>query len=111
MLFEYSAFFIQFTNVCTHPCALVQWFHQITEERDEVTGMWMVAPSFNEDDSHDLSIIRTDSIIRSAHLLPMFGTRSVPNGVEFHNLLRRPKSIFKLGRLDTLGRQIKLIKS
>ncbi|KAJ8581811.1 hypothetical protein M405DRAFT_831751, partial [Rhizopogon salebrosus TDB-379] len=49
--------------------------------------MWMVAPSFNEDGSHDLSIIHTDSIICSAHLLPMFGTQSVPNGVEFHNSL------------------------
>lgn len=28
-----------FTNGHTYPCALVQWFHRITEERDELTGM------------------------------------------------------------------------
>ncbi|KAG2132524.1 uncharacterized protein EDB93DRAFT_1309634 [Suillus bovinus] len=74
-------FSFTFTNSHTYPCALVQWFHRIAEERDELTGMWMVAPSFNEDGSRDLSIIHIDSIIRGAHLLPIFGTQLVPRGL------------------------------
>ncbi|KAG1869708.1 hypothetical protein C8R48DRAFT_771097 [Suillus tomentosus] len=76
-----------FTNGHTYPCALVQWFHRITEERDELTGMWMVAPSLDEDGSCDLSIIHIDSIIRGAHLLPIFGTQIVPPGLQFHDSL------------------------
>ncbi|KIK32535.1 hypothetical protein CY34DRAFT_18979 [Suillus luteus UH-Slu-Lm8-n1] len=30
------------------------WFYRITEERDEVTGMYMVAPSFDEDGSPNI---------------------------------------------------------
>jgi hypothetical protein len=63
--------------------------------------MWMVALSFNEDGFRDLSIIRTDSIIRSAHLLPMFGTRSVPNGVKFHNSLNVYRG-FYVNQLTTM---------
>ncbi|KAG2150701.1 uncharacterized protein EDB93DRAFT_1327959 [Suillus bovinus] len=74
-------------GIHTYPCALVQWFHRIAEERDELTGMWMVAPSFNEDGSRDLSIIHIDSIIRGAHLLPIFGTQLVPRGLRFYDSL------------------------
>ncbi|KAG2142815.1 uncharacterized protein EDB93DRAFT_1292179 [Suillus bovinus] len=74
-------------GIHTYPCALVQWFHRIAEERDELTGMWMVAPSFNEDGSRDLSIIHIDSIIHGAHLLPIFGTQLVPRGLRFYNSL------------------------
>ncbi|KAG1834931.1 hypothetical protein DFJ58DRAFT_868489 [Suillus subalutaceus] len=80
-------FSFTFTNSHTYPCALVQWFHRIAEERDELTGMWMVAPSFNEDGSRDLSIIHIDSIIRGAHLLPIFGTQLVPRGLRFYDSL------------------------
>ncbi|KAG1840400.1 hypothetical protein C8R48DRAFT_751327 [Suillus tomentosus] len=80
-------FSFTFTNSHTYPCALVQWFHRIAEERDELTGMWMVALSFNEDGSRDLSIIHIDSIIRGAHLLPIFGTQLVPRGLRFYDSL------------------------
>ncbi|KAG1792906.1 uncharacterized protein HD556DRAFT_1432393 [Suillus plorans] len=80
-------FSFTFTNGRTYPCALIHWFYHITEERDELTGMWMVAPSFNKDGSHDLSIIHIDSIIRSAHLLPIFGTQFVPHGLQFYDSL------------------------
>ncbi|KAG2115732.1 uncharacterized protein F5147DRAFT_743328 [Suillus discolor] len=80
-------FSFTFTNGCTYPCALIHWFYRITEERDELTGMWMVALSFNEDGSRDLSIIHIDSIIRSAHLLPIFGMQFVPRGLQFYDSL------------------------
>ncbi|KAG1903865.1 uncharacterized protein F5891DRAFT_1126823 [Suillus fuscotomentosus] len=65
----------------------MDWFYQITEERDEATGMYMVAPSFDEDSSPNLSIIHIDSIVRGAHLLPIFGTQFVPRGLRFHHSL------------------------
>ncbi|KAG2755597.1 hypothetical protein P692DRAFT_201801024 [Suillus brevipes Sb2] len=73
-------------------CAFVntddrQWFYWITEERDEVTGMYMVAPSFDEDGSPNMSIIHIDSIVRGAHLLPIFGTQFVSQGLQFHHSL------------------------
>ncbi|KAG1844842.1 hypothetical protein DFJ58DRAFT_747584 [Suillus subalutaceus] len=74
-------------GIRTYPCALVQWFHRIGEERDELTGMWMVAPSFNDDGSRELSIIHIDSIIRGAHLLSIFGTQLVPRGLRFYDSL------------------------
>ncbi|KAG2060926.1 hypothetical protein BDR06DRAFT_979240 [Suillus hirtellus] len=67
-------FAFTFTNSHTYPCALIHcsmtlthWFYCITKKQDELTGMWMVAPSFNEDGSCNLSIIHIDSIICSAH--------------------------------------------
>lgn len=80
-------FSFTFTNSCIYSCALVQWFYRITEERDEVTGMYMVAPSFDEDGSPNMSIIHIDSIVRGAHLLPIFGTQFVPRGLQFHHSL------------------------
>ncbi|KAF8548771.1 hypothetical protein OG21DRAFT_1559855 [Imleria badia] len=70
------------------PCALVHWFDHVIDEPDELTGMWMVSPSFLEDGSHNLGVIHVDSIIRAAHLLPVFGDKPVPPPyVTFHNSL------------------------
>ncbi|KAG2156883.1 uncharacterized protein EDB93DRAFT_1238747 [Suillus bovinus] len=72
-----------FTNGHTYPCALL-------------TGMWMVAPSLNEDSSHDLLIIHIDSIICGAHLLPIFGFY-VNHFIDHH--------AFELSPLPLLSRQ------
>ncbi|KAI5984035.1 hypothetical protein EDD15DRAFT_2390543 [Pisolithus albus] len=50
-------------------------------------GMWMVRPSFMGNGSKNLSVIHLDSIVRSAHLLPIFGREQVPRAVNFHNSL------------------------
>ncbi|KAG1908200.1 uncharacterized protein F5891DRAFT_1124059 [Suillus fuscotomentosus] len=73
-------FSFTFTNSCTYSCTLVQWIYWITEEQDKATGMYMVAPSFDEDGSPNMSIIHIDSIVRGAHLLLIFGTQFVPQG-------------------------------
>jgi hypothetical protein len=70
------------------PCALVHWFRVIGNEPDASTGMWMVRPSFHEDGgTQELSVIHVDTIIRAAHLLPIFGTEPVPEILTFHNTL------------------------
>ncbi|KAI5985780.1 hypothetical protein EDD15DRAFT_2390119 [Pisolithus albus] len=76
-----------YTNGRTYSCALIHWFDHIADEPDKLTGMWMVRPSFMGNGSKNLSIIHLDSIVRSAHLLPIFGHEQVPRAVNFHNSL------------------------
>ncbi|KIK91577.1 hypothetical protein PAXRUDRAFT_796992 [Paxillus rubicundulus Ve08.2h10] len=87
-LLVYFVFFsFVFTNSQTSSCALIEWFDHIADRPDDLTGMWMVAPSCNDDGSQHLALIHADSIVCSAHLLPIFGeeyvsltqlTRSLP---------------------------------
>ncbi|KAI6019441.1 hypothetical protein PISMIDRAFT_75619, partial [Pisolithus microcarpus 441] len=45
-----------------YPCAVVHWFNHIGDEPDETTGMWMVHPSLNHHDEHNLAVIHVDTI-------------------------------------------------
>ena len=83
----YCFFSFTHTNCQIFPCALVHWFDRVTDEPDELTGMWMVSPSFLEDGWHNLAVIHVDSIVRAAHLLPIFGDELVPPYISFHNSL------------------------
>lgn len=77
-------------NGRTHPCALVQWFPCIDEHPDEDTGMWIVRPEYlrTRGSPPSLQIIHTDSIFRSAHLLPIFaGSQFVPPHLHFTQTL------------------------
>ncbi|KAG2126445.1 hypothetical protein BD769DRAFT_1628445 [Suillus cothurnatus] len=62
-------------------------FFSFTFTNNEATGMYMVAPSFGKDGSPNMSIIHIDSIVRGAHLLPIFGTQFVPWDLRFHHSL------------------------
>ncbi|EGO04717.1 hypothetical protein SERLA73DRAFT_118614 [Serpula lacrymans var. lacrymans S7.3] len=57
LLFSFS-----YRGVC-YPCALVQCFFHIADECDELTGMWIVHPDYNEDGSPTLQVIHTDCIM------------------------------------------------
>ena len=46
----------------------------------------MVAPSFISE-SENLAVIHVDTIVRGAHLLPIFGHQSVPPSISFYNSL------------------------
>ena len=65
----------------TYPCALVRWFSVTGEERDEVTGMWMVKPGVTEDGLPEFSVIHLDCVFHAAHLLPIYGDTQVPNDI------------------------------
>jgi hypothetical protein len=60
-----------------YPCALVQWYVKISEEPDDLTGMWIVEKEM-KDGEPLTSIIHLDSILRAAHLIPMFGDDFIP---------------------------------
>ena len=71
--------FFSFTYQDEHfVCALINWFGQEDSVPDPDIGMWTVSP--DEDDSGFLiyEVINAWSIACSAHLLPIFGTESLP---------------------------------
>jgi hypothetical protein len=78
----------------TYPCAVVHWFSYISEEPDEVTGMWMVTPDFDPSENPILAIIHIDCIFRAAHLLPIFGDSFVSEDVTHMNSLDRFKGFY-----------------
>ncbi|KAF8554079.1 hypothetical protein OG21DRAFT_1413206 [Imleria badia] len=47
----------------------------------------MVTPSFHDDGSKIFSVIHLDSIIRLAHLLPIFGEDQVSSAMNCYNSL------------------------
>ena len=62
----------------SYPCALVRWFTYVADEPDEVTGMWVVRPDYNADGSPAIGIIHLDSVLHTAHLIPVFGDNPMP---------------------------------
>jgi len=59
-----------------HECALVHWFSTIGTDPDDETGLWTVGPDTHDDGSPILSIIPLESIIRAAHLIPVYRTNN-----------------------------------
>ncbi|KAJ7167107.1 hypothetical protein C8R46DRAFT_1272411 [Mycena filopes] len=64
----------------TYPCALVTWFSPIGDEPCPDVGMWMVEPDLDErgERESDMSLIHLDTVLRAAHLIPIYGDHSVP---------------------------------
>ncbi|KAG6808987.1 hypothetical protein H0H92_002077 [Tricholoma furcatifolium] len=52
-----------------YPCALVTWFHAISDELCEETGMWVVEKDLDAHGVPIMSIIHIDTILRGAHLI------------------------------------------
>ncbi|KAH9013796.1 hypothetical protein EDB83DRAFT_2508700 [Lactarius deliciosus] len=59
-----------------YPCALVNWFSCKDDSPDDSTGMWIVEPYARGGDPSS-NIIHLDTILRAAHLLPVFGSERV----------------------------------
>ncbi|KAH9915818.1 uncharacterized protein B0H18DRAFT_1107822 [Fomitopsis serialis] len=62
----------------TYPCALVEWFEAVEDEPDGCTGMWVVEPDLYADNSRHTSVIHLDSVLRLAHLIPVYGEDFLP---------------------------------
>ncbi|KAJ7201558.1 hypothetical protein GGX14DRAFT_536142 [Mycena pura] len=70
----------------TQPCALVEWFKKVGRSPDAETGMWIVEPEMR---GHQrvLSIVHLDSMLRAAHLIPVFGPDPIPFDLRYiHSL-------------------------
>ena len=71
-----------------YPCALVRWFSCVGDSPDNTTGMWIVEPDTSDDDGETLtSIIHLNTVLRAAHLLPVFGSEHVPRTLFFTDTL------------------------
>lgn len=67
-----------------YPCAVIRWFNKFGDMADEDTGMWIVHPS-HVDGVPEYAVIHIDSIFRAAHLIPVYGTEFVPQGLKFYH--------------------------
>ncbi|PBK62152.1 hypothetical protein ARMSODRAFT_990497 [Armillaria solidipes] len=64
-----------------YPCALVHWFKKTSRSPDRKTGMWVVQPE-RRYTRPVLSVVHLDTLLRGAHLMPVFGPDPVP--LKFH---------------------------
>ncbi|KAJ3994076.1 hypothetical protein F5050DRAFT_1576335 [Lentinula boryana] len=70
-----------------HECALVHWFRRVSEQCDNSTGMWIVQPEFDLRNQRTLEVVHVDSITRGCHLLPIYGSRALPEDFTYHYAL------------------------
>ena len=77
-----------------HFCALVHWYVRESDERDKDTGMWIVHLERNQRGEALLDVIDAESIVRGAHLLPVYGNTRVPEGFHHFDALSGFKSFF-----------------
>ena len=95
----YCFFSLTHTDEQSFSCALVHRIDRIADEPDELAEMWMVAPSFI-DKSENLTVIHIDTIVRGAHLLPIFGHQPIPPSVSFYNSLDVYRGFYVNGFAD-----------
>ena len=65
-----------------YPCALVEWFSRLGRSPDSETGMWKVRPDIRRG-QRLCSVIHLNSLLRGAHLLPIFGNRFLPINFDY----------------------------
>lgn len=70
-----------------YECALVHWYREEDNEPDDLTGMWIVEKEYDHRGDPYTSVIHIDSILRAAHLIPVFGTRAVDIHHDFRKTL------------------------
>jgi hypothetical protein len=79
--------FFSFTyNGKKYQCALVNWFSRMGRSRDSETGMWNVCPDIRQG-RRWCSVIHLDSVLRGAHLLPIFGEKFLPINFDYSDSL------------------------
>lgn len=89
-------------------CALVHWFERVANSNapDDDTGMWVVEPEYKDDPAAAnngrqprpqvpaLEIIPVDTILRAAHLIPVYSNEFIPLDVNLSNVLSKFKRYF-----------------
>ncbi|KAJ7051704.1 hypothetical protein C8F01DRAFT_998973 [Mycena amicta] len=68
------------------PCALVEWFKKVGRRPDPETGMWVVEPEA-EGRHRLITVVPLESMLRAAHLIPVYGPRFIPRDIRYiHSL-------------------------
>jgi len=93
-----------------YPCALVEWFKKVGRSPDKQTGMWVVKPEEDRHGRHLTSVVHLDSILRGAHLIPVFGTGFIPHNFHYNWSLDSFKAFFvnKYAIVSPTPRRIRL---
>ena len=66
----------------TYKAVLVDWFLWVTEQSDNLTGMWIVAFEENCQGQHIHTVVSLDTILHPAHLISIYEDAMVP--IDFH---------------------------
>ncbi|KAI0357042.1 hypothetical protein OH77DRAFT_1531956 [Trametes cingulata] len=94
MLVARVRLFFSFTfDYQKYPCAFVEWFAPQDDAPDPVTGMWTVVPEMVGGE-RVTGVIHLDSIVRACHLMPVFGSTSMPYNCHFSNSLDAFKAYY-----------------
>ena len=59
-------------------CALVEWFKKVSQSPNEQTGMWVVKLEEDRQGKRLTTIVHLDTILRGAHLIPVYGSSFIP---------------------------------
>lgn len=78
----------------SYPCALVEWFEKVSNDPDEETGMWVVEPELGPDGTRVRGVIHVDTILRAAHLIPVYQTIQIPANFHFSDSLDAFKTYY-----------------
>ena len=79
-------FFSFMINGELHQCALVHWFSTSGDQPDPDNRMWVVTPDYSGP-NRNISVIHIDSIVRAAHLLPIFDQQPLPHTLNYTKTL------------------------
>lgn len=64
-----------------YPVALVEWFSYVGDSPDEDTGMWVVERETRADGLPLVDFICVNTILRSCHLLPLYGNKTLSRDI------------------------------
>lgn len=78
----------------SYPCALVEWFTPVGNEPDPLTGLWVVEPDFEPNGRRSCELVHLDTVIRSAHLIGVYGPTSLPRSLRFSDSLDAFKAFY-----------------
>lgn len=65
-----------------YPCALVHWFKQHGRQPDKKTGLWVVKPELMQGQPL-ITVVHLDSLLRGAHLIPVYGSHPIPSKFDY----------------------------
>ncbi|KAJ6612468.1 hypothetical protein B0H10DRAFT_2052194 [Mycena sp. CBHHK59/15] len=74
-----------------YSCALVEWFKKVGRSPDIETGMWIIEPEM-KGHARLTTIVHLDTLLRGAHLIPVYGTGHIPVGFRYIHSLDAFKS-------------------
>ncbi|KAI5987445.1 hypothetical protein EDD15DRAFT_2389481 [Pisolithus albus] len=59
-----------------------RWFSTISDGPDDDTGMWVVQPDLDADGQRELGVVHLHSMLRGAHLIPVYGHDCLPTDIQ-----------------------------